>query len=221
MTLQMALLVYANHQQMAVMRSEISVVNGQAQLNNAVEVTNDTVASLLKLTNRRPLTLVGEEVLALSFDACAWFSPAQERPLLFNPDRDKGLAELNGRVFPMPPLVFVSRGQSIKIYALFENSKPKGTTKLALAPFYNLFDDHRLCSGGATLPSGGDPQNTEAWERVVFQSNFTHRAGQKVRWHSSHTHKELWEAAARRGDFDPTWLLPADLTLEEAVLQSA
>ena len=218
MTLRHAILVYASSKHATILRSDITVTGGQTQLDNAVEVTADVIHKLLALVDRRPLTLIPENVVGMSYDACAWFVPAQPRRLLFSPDRDKALAELNGRSFAQPPLVFISRGRNLCVYALQENKKPSGKTPLYNSPYFNIFDNDAVCTGSATLPKGGDPNQTEAWELMFYQSNFTHRAGGKVRWKTGGTHKEMWEEVERLGHFDPAWLVPAEETLEEAVM---
>lgn len=217
LTLQHAILVYASSKHATILRSDVSVVDGRAQLVGAVEITADTIHKLLALVDRRPLMLIQDHLVGMSYDACAWFVPAQPRPLLFSPDRDRATAELSGRVFPQPPLVFISRGRSLSVYALQENKKPSASTELYRAPYYNIFDNDVVCTGSATVPPGGDPNQTEAWERMFYQSNFTHRAGQHVRWKTGGTHRELWEEAERLGHFDPAWLVPAGKTLEQAV----
>ena len=54
-------------------------------------------------------------------------------------------AELTGRIFPQPPLVWRVDGGDLKIRALMENKRPTPETKLAVAPFWNLSDDGRVC----------------------------------------------------------------------------
>ncbi|GGB70866.1 PRTRC system protein B [Deinococcus soli (ex Cha et al. 2016)] len=215
--LKQALLVYANSQRGVIMRADVNVTNGHVELNNAHEVTDDLISTLMRMVDRRPLTLVGDHVVALSHDACAWFVPARTRTLFFSPDRDKAVAELSGRSFPQPPLLFISRGRGLSVYALQHNEKPTASTPLYRAPYYNVFDTDSVCTGAVTIPGGGDPAHTEAWELAFFESNFTHVSGNQKRWQSGGTHKELWEEAERRGEFDPAWLVPAGKTLEQAV----
>lgn len=216
--LQHALLVYASTRSATILRADVHVQGGQAVLGNAHDITQAAFAELLRLAGRRALTLVPPHVVAVSSEACAWWVSARSRTLRFNPDRDTAVAALDGRVFPQPPLMFISAGRSLRVYALAEDARPQADTPLMRAPYYNVFDgDDQVCTGNAPLPPGGDPAHTEAWETMFFHSNFTHRAGRQPRWASGGTHVELWEAAAEKGAFDPAWLVPAGVTLAEAV----
>jgi len=68
-------------------------------------------------------------------------------------------AELNGRVFPQPPLVWRSRMRTQYPGALQGTAPAGASTKLAVAPYWNLSDDGRVCTapcGARTAPRWGE-----------------------------------------------------------------
>jgi len=217
LTLTDALLIYRNKEQQVLMRGRVGLRDGQAQILNTEPVTDNLIHSMLDMARQRDLHYLSEHVLAVTSQACAWFIPAQDRSLLFLTDRDVALRDLNGQSFPQPPLVMISTRRQLQVFALQDNRRPTPGTQLMNAPFYNIFDDHRVCMGNTPLPKNAETPDTGEWEAAFYNSFFTHRAGSKVRWAREMTHKELWEHAQARGAFDPTWLQESGLTLDGAL----
>ena len=62
----------------------------------------------------------------------------------------------------------------LKIRALTENKRPDASTKLAVAPFWNLSDDGRVCTGTMRRPDSASVASIPAWERGFYESAFTH-----------------------------------------------
>jgi PRTRC genetic system protein B len=84
------------------------------------------------------------------------------------------VADLNGRIFPQPPLVWrVANGQ-LKIRALTGNKRPEGKTKLAVAPYWNLSDNGTVCTGSMRRPENASVAANSVWERGFYESAFTH-----------------------------------------------
>jgi PRTRC genetic system protein B len=112
-------------------------------------------------------------ILAKADRMIVWWTPAQRRQMFYENSEGKA-AELNGRIFPQPPLVWrVSNGE-LNIRALTENKRPEGSTKLAVAPFWNLSDDGRVCTGTMRRPDSASVAAIPAWERGFYESAFTH-----------------------------------------------
>lgn len=221
MKLDTALLFYRNDQQTIIHRAQATIVNGQVQFGNPQEVTGPLLEDLLALApNEQTLAIFPERILAYTKDTLAWFIPPTPRKLLFLPDRDKALSQLNDRLLPQPPLVMIVRPSSLSVFALAENKWPEASTPLYNAPYYNLFNNHRVCFGSMVRPKGWKPQAISAWEHSFYTSQFTHNASSYDRWPARFTHLELWQAAERAGQFDPEWLIPTSLTLEQAFFPS-
>jgi PRTRC genetic system protein B len=103
----------------------------------------------------------------------AWWTPAQRRQMFYQHSEGKA-ADLNGRIFPQPPLVWrVAEGQ-LKIRALTENKRPEATTKLSVAPFWNLSDCGIVCTGSMRRPESASVAAISDWERGFYESAFTH-----------------------------------------------
>ena len=92
-----------------------------------------------------------ENILAKSDRMIAWWTRAQCRQMFYRNSEGKA-ADLNGRIFPQPPLVWrVTNGQ-LRIRALPENKRPEAKTKLAVAPYWNLSDSGAVCTGSMRRP---------------------------------------------------------------------
>jgi PRTRC genetic system protein B len=123
-------------------------------------------------------------ILAKTDRMVAWWTAAQRRQMFYKNTEGKA-AELNGRIFPQPPLVWrVSNGE-LNIRALSEDKRPEGSTKLAVAPFWNLSDDGRVCTGSMRRPESASVGAIRARERGFYESAFTHANVGRLTRHES------------------------------------
>jgi PRTRC genetic system protein B len=83
-------------------------------------------------------------------------------------------AELNGKVFPQPPLVWRVSDGTLSVRALTLNKRPYADTRMAVAPFWNLSDSGLVCAGSMRCPSGVSISTMKAWEKGFYESAFTH-----------------------------------------------
>jgi PRTRC genetic system protein B len=112
-------------------------------------------------------------ILAKADRMIVWWTPMRRYQMFYENSEGKA-AELNGRIFPQPPIVWrVSNGE-LNLRALAENKRPDKTTKLAVAPFWNLSDDGRVCTGTMRRPDSASVAAIQAWERGFYESAFTH-----------------------------------------------
>ena len=218
-----AILLYADERRVLARRHPIVEEEGQApRLGPGTFVTSSMVKEMLDLADQAPLTYLPEHVVAINRFAMAWFDPARSRTMYFRPTSDAAAAAFDGKPIPQPPLLFVARRHALDVFALADNVRPRLDTALYLAPFWNIFggarggEGVRVCVGSMVLPEAIEPAMTGAWADAFFASNFTHLSSGK-RWARPGTYAELLAAASERGTFDPAWLVPAQLTLEEAV----
>ena len=114
-------------------------------------------------------------VLVRTSELLVWWTPAQHRILFFGPHSGAG-DELNGRRYPVPPLVFKVAGSSLSIRALDKSERPSGHTKLKTAPFWNCNDSGEVY-GSMRVPEISGGEAIEGWESGFFQSEFTHAYG--------------------------------------------
>ena len=115
-------------------------------------------------------------VLVRSSELLVWWTPAQHRILFFGRHSGAG-NELDGKRYPVPPLVFKVAGGSLWIRALDQSERPSSNTKLKTAPFWNCNDSGEVCLGTMRVPGTSGVEAIEGWESGFFQSEFTHAYG--------------------------------------------
>lgn len=110
---------------------------------------------------------------------------------MFYQHSDGKAGHLNGHIFPQPPLVWRVGDGQLKIRALTENKRPEATTKLAVAPYWNLSDCGTVCTGSMRRPENASVAAISDWERGFYESAFTHaNVGRLTRY---------------EGDFEALW----------------
>jgi PRTRC genetic system protein B len=124
---------------------------------------------------------------------------------------------LNGCIFSQPPLVWrVSNGE-LNIRALTGNKRPDSSTKLAVAPFWNLSDDGRVCTGTMRRPDSASVASIPAWERGFYESAFTHSNVGRLTRHEG-GFDGLWSALiGKRQKFTVETLITLPQTLTQFV----
>jgi len=125
--------------------------------------------------------------------------------------------QLNGKLFPQPPLVWRVAHGDLKIRALSENKRPKAQTTLAVAPFWNLSDDGGVCLGSMRCPESTSVASIEAWEQGFYESAFTHANVGRLTRHEG-GHDALWaELAGKRTAFPTDALIRLPQTLAQFI----
>jgi PRTRC genetic system protein B len=155
-------------------------------------------------------------VVAVGRGAIAWFEPAAVRTMFFNARSDAATQAFDKKAVPQPPLVFVARNHSLRVFALRQNVRPTLETPLTAAPYWNVYEDGRVCLGTSTIPDTFDPTETAEWTRSFFASNFTHMNTGK-RWSYAGTYAEMLHEAVRTGVFKSDWLQKPFTTIKEAL----
>lgn len=206
LTLQAALLVYANSSHQMMLRGTFETRGEDVIITGAEPITESLREKLLAEDKRQTLTYIPPHVVAVNTNSCAWFVPAQKRVMQFSAHSDASLNALSGRAFPQPPLVMVTNFGSLQVFALERDERPTLDTPLLISPYYNVYDNGGVCLGSTLHPKGGSLSETEGWETAFYSSNFTHRSSGAPRHTPGLTHTELWLAAEKKGAFDPAWL---------------
>jgi PRTRC genetic system protein B len=155
-------------------------------------------------------------VLAKADRMIVWWTPARRRQMFYENSEGKA-AKLNGCIFPQPPLVWrVSNGE-LNIRALTENKRPDSSTKLAVAPYWNLSDDGRVCTGTMRRPDSASVASIPAWERGFYESAFTHANVGRLTRHEG-GFDGLWsELTSKRQKFPVETLIALPQTLTQFV----
>lgn len=213
-----ALLVYGDHQRSFVTRHQVTLnKNAPPTLEPAQPLTLGFVESLVRSLSGAPTAeIFPENVLARVDDMIVWWTRACRRQMFYENSEQKA-AKLNGRTFPQPPLVWRVRDGDLKIRALAENKRPGARTNLAVAPFWNLSDDGRVCTGTMRRPDHATVAAILEWERGFYESAFSHANVGRLTRHAG-GFEGLWsELADKRAPFPSTTLIRLPQTLAEFV----
>jgi PRTRC genetic system protein B len=213
-----ALLVYGDRQRSFVTRHPVVLhKNGPPTLEAAQPLTIAFVESLAhSLYGGSTAEVLPEHVLAKGDRMIVWWTPACPRQMFYQ-NSELNAAELNGRIFPQPPLVWRVDGGDLNIRALIKNKRPTAETKLAVAPFWNLSDDGRVCTGTMRRPDSATGSSIPDWELGFYESAFTHANVGRLTRHEGGFEK-LWSRLAdKRKAFPVDSLIQLPQTLAEFV----
>ena len=170
-----ALLIYRDRQSSFITRHDVTAhKDTPPTLGPAQSLTVAFIESLVRsLSGSVQAEVLPANVLAKADRMIVWWTPARHRQMFYENSEGKA-AKLNGCIFPQPPLVWrVSNGE-LSIRALTANKRPDSSTTLAVAPFWNLSDDGRICTGTMRSPDSASVASIPAWERGFYESAFTH-----------------------------------------------
>ncbi|HYK37796.1 PRTRC system protein B [Alloacidobacterium sp.] len=213
-----ALLVYHGNQTTFITKHEvITQQNTAPALGPAQPLTLAFVESLVRsLGGGAAAEVFPENILARSDRMIAWWTPAQRRQMFYQHSEGKA-DQLNGRIFPQPPLVWRAADGQLKIRALTENKRPQVQTKLAVAPYWNLSDCGTVCTGSMRCPGNASVAAISDWERAFYESAFTHANGGRLTHHKG-GFVGLWsELTGKRALFPLKTLIVLPQTLAQFV----
>ncbi len=213
-----ALLVYGDRQRSFVTRHQVILhKDAPPTLEPAQPLTLGFVESLARSISGAPSAeVLPENVLARGDRLLVWWTPPSRRQMFYENSEQKA-AKLNGRVFPQPPLVWRVENGDLKIRALAEKKRPSAATTLAVAPFWNLSDDGRVCTGSMRCPENVTAASIPEWERGFYESAFTHANVGRLTRHAG-GFEGLWsELAGKKKPFPVATLIRLPQTLAQFV----
>jgi PRTRC genetic system protein B len=213
-----ALLVYGDRQKSFVTRHEVALQKDAPHtLGPAQPLTIAFVESLVRsLRGSCATEVLPENILAKGDRMIVWWTPPQRRQMFYESSEGKAAA-LNGRTFPQPPMVWRVDGGDLMIRALTEDKRPQTTTKLAVAPLWNLSDNGRVCTGSMRRPDSASVAAIPEWERGFYESAFTHANVGRLTRHAG-GFEGLWnELAGKRKPFPLDTLIVLPQTLAQYV----
>jgi len=136
---------------------------------------------------------------------------------MFYENSEQKAVGLNGRTFPQPHLLWRVDNGDLKIRALTENKRPSAGTTLAVAPFWNLSEDGRVCTGTMRRPDSATVSSISNWERGFYESAFTHANVGRLTRHEG-GFERLWTGLAdKRKVFPVETLIRLPQTLAQFV----
>lgn len=104
-----------------------------------------------------------------------WYTKPQTQKLYFS--ESLGLAS---QELPLPALVWAANKSRLFVYALATKGKPRLSTPLFNAPFFNLYHNGNVCMGSVDVrisQSAALEEFTAAWQSYFFGSYFSHLIG--------------------------------------------
>ena len=218
----LALLIYeraTQHGSEALLRKHAVQQGDVFTLGPAQALTRADVNNLTHLLAGQGLQRTRPTTLAVGLQCVAWWRPPGLRPMLFDAKyaQSRSVARLSGIPVPHPGLVFVATPDTLKVYAVAGNGLPTDDTPLMHAPYWNMFPSGQLCRGTTRYPDSCTPTAQDDWETAFFQSVFTgpSRTDRYMNWGKSY--EELLDAALAAGTVPEQVLLPAGLTLAQAL----
>ncbi len=227
LTLAGALLLYANPQNRdkveyvtkheVVNTGTLEAPNQQIMAGSAV-TADALIAMFEQLTTTHSLNtdILPENVLSISASHMVWWMPEGKRRTFFN---CRELGQRWGNL-PHPPLLFVVVKQTWYVFALPKNERPTGETPLCHAPYFNVYDNHSICTGSANVPRKATVAAIPEWEAAFFDSEFTHVNGRIKK--ASHPRGEyaMWKELLDNvyETFPMQFLVPAEKSLSEMMI---
>lgn len=142
--------------------------------------------------------------------AVIWYTKAQQRQLYFV----GSLGIPNGKA-QVPPMLWKADKNHLAVYALATDRRPNDKTKLHYAPFFNIYEDGKVCMGTVSIDiknSASVEEFIKAWEDYFFNSYFSHLMGYNpTRGYCD----SLWKYLIKTGeDFPKERLKKNDKTLK-------
>lgn len=211
-----AVLLYRNDRGNQVMATVHGVVetdtNGAPALGAGQLLSTAALRELAKqLGGSSHAEYLPENVIAHTSELIAWWTPAAVRRMFFRQDSE--LADISGKTFPHPALLFTVCNGVLLMRALPDNRRPGADARLAAAPYWNIDNDGRVCAGSMRVPKSVSVASITTWQQAFFQSEFTHPggAGRLTKWKGGTA--ALWKSLAGKK------LFPRSALIETETLQ--
>ena len=212
-----ALMVYGDRQAKFVTRHKITAHQDRPPTLGPAQPLTVAFLELLarSLSGNYVVEVLPENILAKGDRMISWWTPACRRQMFYANAEGKAAA-LNGCNFPQPPLVWRVEDGSISIRALPQDERPDATTKLSVAPFWNLSSEGNVCTGSMRRPDSALAASIADWERGFYESAFTHaNVGRLTRHHGGF--ESLWEGLLSKEVFPLETLIGLPQTLAQFV----
>jgi PRTRC genetic system protein B len=107
--------------------------------------------------------------------AIAWWVPPGMRRIWFRCPEDQLVAGERSEVVSHPGLVFcVTTARKWFVWAIKGAARPKDSTRLFRAPYFNVWESGQICVGNVDLPERATAEKLDEWTSAFFDSWFTH-----------------------------------------------
>lgn len=85
--------------------------------------------------------------------------------------------EIPNGIAEIPAMIWYANKRNLTVFALANNRRPREKTQLYHAPFFNVYDNGKVCMGTVDVNiqnSSSVEEFTEKWEDYFFNSYFSH-----------------------------------------------
>lgn len=154
----------------------------------------------------------------LNFDGLrmSWYTPARCRRIRFHRDRTV-LRGVDRQEVPQPALLWAAEPGRLHLWALAGDERPNDGTPVYQAPYLNTYPDGWVCGGTVQWPDLR-PGNIADWERMFHDSTGTVVWAERLTLYPG-GHDALWCAMLRADHFPVASLVPAQMTVLDAINQ--
>lgn len=213
-----AILLYKDAQGTSVFSSvhDIETKTGVPSIKAGSPVSKSGLVEMLKALNPQDFVkpeLLGDHILAKGSDHLAWFCKPHQEVIWF---KCKELGEVSAKV-NHPGLVFIIINGHWHVFAVKGKSRPKVSTQMYVAPYFNVWAGGRICTGNIDIPKGAKKFDTSAWEDAFMRTFFTHpnvhEKGKLTTYRGGPF--ALWRALMKGREFPTESLVPTGQTLAE------
>lgn len=144
-----------------------------------------------------------------------WYTPATKTILFF-----KAELGVSDGIACIPPLLWKADRESLSVWAIKGDGRPKETTPIFHAPFMNVYNNGSVCLGNvnAEIPNHCSiAKFIELWESYFFNSSFSHTMVDYARKKGKLV--DLWKSLLESGEPFPEELLkPMKITIKDILL---
>jgi PRTRC genetic system protein B len=185
-------------------------LNEAASLAASLNAAQDINRSYLK-----PKGLLPPHVLYLYPDGFVmWHTPPMKTGLRFTQD-----LSLEDGDYPVPRLLWKADKTSLHIFAVKEDAAISLHSPLCHAPFFNIYEDGRVCMGTVNVEAGNAGSLEDfisAWQGYFFNSTFSHliRDNSPVKTNIITQYKSL---ARSRRKFPQSILIENGMTVQNLI----
>jgi PRTRC genetic system protein B len=191
------------------------VIDGTPALMPGVPLTLDQLADIAEVAAKRTAFrgFVHERVVYLAPNQIAWWVPARTRRVWFATQDELGTR--SGET-AHPPLLFVVNKTRWFVFALRQNTRPDPSTKLYVAPYYNVWEGGEICTGNVETPDTINSDAIKVFEDAFFRSRFTHSNATRLIKRRGGA-EQLWLDLLDGAAFPMNALVDSKTTLQQAI----
>jgi PRTRC genetic system protein B len=175
----MAVIVYRDKNQYQpncyLEKREIKLVGDKFRMMAPVPMEDDALKEIAKIYTKTRASDIGFGGLISphllyginksGITAVMWYRPAMKRSLNFSSQ-----LKIKSSVYvSVPPTLYLVKNKDLYVFALMTDERPDLKTKIYKAPYFNIYEDGRVCLGTARV---GNKENTYEKEADRFERGF-------------------------------------------------